>query len=245
MWKKKLSGTMTLPVGVMLIFCLIGCSNDGGGSSSSNESGGVVKPTVINGYYGVTADGKTIEVIITPTAHNVNVDFGTANNYVIKIDGVEKSKGTVTKSGSAIVFTASDGSAVNAAINSNGDLTSLSVTKSGATYTAASMVTSSDYFYAIGGPTNQSEKQIKEDFLGGTPTQIKNYLYTHLGDYDYHEGTFDEIMAFGKSWKCPDKELSQISKEMNSGSFYGIGYYKHSQYGNIVYCVSRLPFSTY
>ena len=240
MLKKRLFGLITLMVGVMLIFTLMGCGGGGGG-------GGIVRPDQINGYYGVTAAGNIIEVILEDgTTLTINYS---GKDYVIKIDGVEKSKGTASKTGSTITFTPSDGSTVNNVnLNYNGDPTGLSVTKAndGKTYTAQTIVTSSDYFYAIGGPTSRTEADIKNNFLTAkTPAQIKTYLVSNLIDYDSEEGTFDEIAAFGKFWKCPNSELSRISEEMNSGKFYGIGYYKHSQYGNIVYCVSRLPFSSY
>jgi len=236
---KLIAGMITLMVGVMLVFTFIGCSGGGGG--------GVDRPDQINGYYGVTATGNVIEVILDDGT--VLTATYTNAGYVIKIDGAEKSKGTASKTGSTITFNPSDGSTVNNVnLNSNGDPTGLSVTKAndGKTYTAQTMVTSSDYFWAIGGPTDRSESDIKNNFLTAkTPAQIKSYLQANLWEYDADEGTFDDIIAFGKSYKCPDSELSRISQEMNSGKFYGIGYYKHSQYGNIVYCVSRLPFSSY
>jgi len=234
MLKKNLFGMITLMAGVMLVLTLsLGCNNGGGDD-------GIVRPNIINGYYGVTNDGKTIEVIIEDGV-TLTVDDYANKTYVIKVDGVEKSKGTVTKSGSTITFTKSTGDNVSGIITS-GSLASLTV----GSITSITMVTSRDHFYCIGGPTSQSEEQIKQNFLTGkTPTQIKSYLETYLNDYDYDEGAFDYIIEFGKSYNCPNKELTRISEEMNSGKFYGVGYYKHKEYGNIVYCVSRLPFPSY
>lgn len=235
MLKKWLLGMITPLVVVMLVFSLIGCDNGSGGSGKIEE------PTVINGYYGVTSDGKSIEVIITPISRDV--EWGATNEYVIRIDGVEKSKGTATKSGSTINFTPGDGSSVSVS-NYNGGAPSVSVTKDGTTYTAQTMVTSRDYYYSVGAATGQTSTEIQQIFSGKTPEQIYNYYLKnsqYFSDYDYEEGTFDDIVAFGKYWKCPDSQLSQVSKDMNSGKVFGVGYYRHSQYGNIVFFVSKLP----
>jgi hypothetical protein len=239
MLKKRLFGMITLMVGVMLVFTLMGCSSGGGG--------GIIRPNIFKGYHGITSLGKFIEMIFDDET-DLTSDYS-GKEYVVKIDGAERSKGTATKTGTTIKFTSSDGSTISdVTLDGSGVPTNLSITKAndGQAYTAIYMAISSDYFYAIGGPTSQSETQIREGYLtANTPSKIKNYLQINLNDYDVDEGTFDEITEFGKSYKCPDEELSRISEEMNSGKFYGVGYYKHKEYGNIVYCVSKLPFSSY
>jgi len=42
---------------------ILSCSSDDDGASPREEP--IVRLAIINGYYGVTADGKTIEMIIT------------------------------------------------------------------------------------------------------------------------------------------------------------------------------------
>jgi len=206
------------------------CSSDDGG-----DSGEIVRPNVIDGYYGVTFDGKTIEVL---------VNWSTSNAYTIKVDGSSVSQGTATNSGGIMTFTPSDNSAVTVTgYAEGGEAPLVSVENSGTTYTAQTMSTASDYYYCVGAATGQSSLQIQQLFAGKTPEQIYSYYLSnpqYFDDYDAEEGTFDEIVEFAQYWKCPNSELSRISNEMNSGKFFGVGYYTHPQYGNIVFFISKI-----
>jgi len=225
-------------VGIIALVAVIGFSF--AACKDDEEEAAVVAPTVINGYYGVTANGESMEVIITP-ASRATVEWASQNTYSIRVDGTEVSKGTAVKSGSVITFTSTDGSAVIVGSYDADGSPKVSVTKDGKTYTAQTMVTSSDYYYAYGAPTSDSYDKIQSNFKGKTPKQIYDqYLKNSDGDGDW--GTWDYIVQFAGFYECPNSELSRISSEMNSGKISGTGYYTHSSFGNIVYYVSRISY---
>ena len=204
-------------------------------------------PVIFNGYYGVTDDGDTLEIIIKEgTAKNIAVTsrmvtWGANNTYEIKINGKVVSKGTASKTGESITFTPSDGSSVS--VDSfNNDALGVSVTPAGGVgVIKANTIAAKDYYYAIGGPINKTREQLQTDFAGKTPEQIYNAYFKLVDGYDYDAGTWDYICDFGKSYQCPDSELSRVAKEMNAGNISGVGYYTHKQWGNIVYYVSKIP----
>jgi hypothetical protein len=236
---------------VVLSTVFMGCKNPSGGGTDP----GIVRPNVINGYYGVTADGKTIEVIVTPSSSsnvlsNTNVSrsvtYTVSNAYVIKIDGIVVSSGTVDNTGGTITFTPTDGSIINSSPSSGGVLTSISVTSSGVTY-SASMHEAIDFYYAIGAATTYTLAECKALMAGKTPEEVYAYCWSAgetFFDPDSDSGTFDEIVAFGRSNDCPDTEISRVSKDLNSGKISGMGSYSHVVSGityNVMFYVSKVP----
>jgi len=223
-------------IAVSLLFgmLIVGCDDN----KDSIET-----PVIFNGYYGVTDDGDTLEIIIKEgTAKNIAVTsrmvtWGANNTYEIKINGKVVSSGTAAKTGDNITFTPSDGSSVTVDGYTSG-APNITVSKGENTYKAKTVV-AQDYYYAIGGPVNKTLAQLRNDFAGKTPEQIYN-AYFYVSGYDYDAGTWDYICEFGKYYQCPDSELSRVAKEMNDGNISGVGYYTHKQYGNIVYYVSKI-----
>jgi hypothetical protein len=232
-------------LGVVWYFGLVvvGCDNGNGGGD------GIITPNIINGYYGVTSDGKTIEVIFTPSPSNRNASRSITvyNSYVIKIDGVVVSVGTVTNTGGTITFTPTDGSTVTPTLTGE-VLDSISVTSSdGITY-SADMNEAADFYYSIGAATYMTLAECQALINGKTPEQVYQYCWGNtelfLDDPDDAAGTFDDMVAFGRSHSCPDAEISRVAKELNSGKISGVGCYSYSENGytyNIMFFVSKVP----
>jgi len=216
---------------------VVGCDDD---------KGSIETPVILNGYYGVTSDGKTLEIIIKEgTAQNIAVAsrmviWGANNTYQIRVNGVVVSSGTATKTGESISFVPTDGSSVDVNSFSN-DALAISVTPpDGIAPISATTIPAKDYYYAIGGPINKTREQLQADFAGKTPELIYNTYFKLVDGYDYDAGTWEFICDFGKYYQCPDSELSRVAKEMNAGNISGVGYYKHKEYGNIVYYISKI-----
>ena len=225
-------------IAVSLLFgmLIVGCED---------EKDSIETPVVINGYYGVTSDGKTLEIIIKEgTAKNIAVTsrmvtWGANNTYEIKINGKVVSSGTASKTGESITFTPSDGSSVTVDSYTSG-APNISVSNGENTYKAKTVV-AQDYYYAVGGPVDKTLAQLRNDFAGKTPETIYNTYFYLVDGYDWDAGTWEYICEFGKFYQCPDSELSRVAKEMNAGNISGVGYYTHKQWGNIVYYVSKVP----
>jgi len=220
---------------------VVGCDKDDDGEDP------VVSPVVINGYYGVTSYGETLEIIIKEvTAQSIAVAsrmviWGANNTYQIRVNGVVVSSGTATKTGESISFVPTDGSSVDVKSFSN-DALAISVTPpDGIAPISATTIAAKDYYYAIGGPINKTREQLQADFAGKTPDKIYNDYFKLVDGYDYDAGTWAFICEFGKYYQCPNSELSRVANEMNAGNISGVGYYSHSSYGNIVYYVSKIP----
>jgi len=233
-------------LGVIAMVALIGFSmTDCGGDSDD----GIVTPTVFDGYYGVTASGETVEVIITPPASSSirAINWSVTNNYVIRLDGTEKSRGTVAKSGSTITFNASDGTVVTATeYNSSTETFKITVKKGDEVlFSVETMVTSADHYYALGALTTLSLAEIQRLIKGKTPEKLYEECWNNTNYFSYpsfSDGTFDELVVFAKNNGCPDSEISRVSKELNSGKISGFGYYKSPDYPSqyIMYFVSKL-----
>ncbi|MDR1576160.1 MAG: hypothetical protein LBS37_09165 [Treponema sp.] len=226
------------------VFALTGCPTGGGGDGSTSTQPtqeGISTPEVIDGYYGVTNDGKTIKIVITSpgsTGAGKAIDWSKTNNYTAYVDGKVVSRGTVIASGGSIEFKQKDGGAVNI----TGD--AITITDGGTTY-SGSVTAAKDYYYCIGSTTTYTESQINSLFTGQTPEQIYNYCST-TGSYnfdypDVEEGNWEDMKAFGKQYGCPDSVVSDIAKKLND-TVSAWGYYHSAQYNsNIMFYIARVP----
>jgi hypothetical protein len=231
-----------------VFFIFTGCDN---GSTGGNE---ITRPTVFNGYYGVTTTGETIEIIIsTPVSANIlhsnglsrSVNWSASSPYEIKIDGVVVSRGTCTNNNGKIGFSPTDGSTI-AVTGYTGMVPKINVTKNGTTYSSSTLKEAVDFFYGIGASTYMTESQMRTNFSGKTPEQIYQWCInntSYFPDYpDQRAGTFDTMVAFGNEYSCPIAQINRVTDEINSGNISGWGFYVHPQYGNIIYGISRIPF---
>jgi hypothetical protein len=235
---------------------ILSCSHDEGGLAGHSESGpktytsvagGVQNPKSIKGYYGVTSDGKTIEVIIGSNSRSVRSVIGTIiTHYEINVAGVVVSRGTVVNDDGNITFTPSDGSTVTPTV-SNGEITAITI-QSADGYSSYSGPTfeSRDYFYGIGAGTDFTESQIENMIRGKTPKDVYDYCWTQASHFDDPEstaGTFAELTAFGQLYACPVTVIDGIADALD-GNVSAVGWYNDGE-TNIMYYVSRIPFTGY
>jgi hypothetical protein len=215
----------------------MGCDH---GDGEGGENG---TPNVINGYWGVTDDGKNIEIVITPSVSSSvakAANWSTGDSYIAKVDGAVVSRGTIVASGGSISFTATDGSSVN--ITGNGIVIKSSA---GTTY-SGTIVPAQDYFYCIGASTDYTQSEIASQFSGKTPEGVYNYCsttgYYHFDRPETEEGTWEEIKAFGKKYACPNGVIADIGNTLNvNGNVSAWGYYKHPDGYNIMFYIAKVP----
>ncbi|MDR2746388.1 MAG: hypothetical protein LBB77_02980 [Treponema sp.] len=219
---------------------------EAGGDEGGGGSGGLVtEPEVINGFYGVTTDGRTIEIIIT--SRGSKTVFSTGNSYVVKIDGREVSRGTVTASNGSLVFNSINGSSVSSIDTmSPGAIT---ITASGGTVYSGKVVEAEDYYYCIGAPTNASKSEIEQVLARETRTPEDVYIYCTTGHgtdmfFDWPEtktGSWEEMKIFAKKYGAPDSVIYNIAKVLK-GKVSAVDWYHWSSEGyNIMFYISRMP----
>lgn len=241
----KKSGLFVFLFSMLLSFGLVfvSCDHDGGGDDGGGGGGGGGTPNVINGYWGVTDDGKNIEIVITPSASSSvarALDWSTGDSYVAKVDGKVVSRGTIVASGGSILFTSTDGSSVN--ITGNGII----IDSSGGTRYNGTIVPARDYFYGIGASTDYTQSQIVSFFSGKTPEEVYNYCSTigsiHFDWPETKEGTWKEMKAFAKGYACPDGVIDDIGNTLNkNGNVSAWGYYKHPDGYNVMFYIAKVP----
>jgi hypothetical protein len=236
----KKSGLFVFLFSMMLSFGFVFVSCDHGGGGDGNENG---TPNVINGYWGVTNDGKNIEIVITPSVSSSvvrAVNWSTGDYYVAKVDGVVVSRGTIVASGGSISFTATDGSSVN--ITGSGIVINSSA---GTTY-SGTIVPARDYFYCIGASTDYTKSEIDSSFTGKTPEEVYNYCSTtgshHFDWPETQEGTWKEMKALGKRNACPNGVIADIGNTLNvNGNVSAWGYYRHPDGYNVMFYIAKVP----
>jgi len=230
----KVFGTVVLTVA--MLFALVSCSNGGGGGGGG---GSIPAPNNVTGFFGVTSDGRTIEVVNTtanPGRSISTTGWATGNGYAVFINGSETSRGTITISGSNISFTPATGDVVS--LNtSNGEITVGSVS---GTVAAAEP----DRFFAIGAGTRMTEAQIKANAAGKTPEQFLvwalNDGYYEFYNNDWEDGSWATIVTKAKEYNCPDSVLTKASNDLKD-RFSGWGYfYDNSERCYIVFYISRV-----
>jgi hypothetical protein len=136
--KKNLCGILALA----LVFGMAaaGCEHNARGSE-----GGGNEPQFIDGYYGVTENGETIEIILTLSKAAKAVVSGT---FVIKINGVVVSSGYYENDNGITTFTATDGSTVTIVLDDDDlSLKSIDVKKADGTEYKGNTYKSEDYYY--------------------------------------------------------------------------------------------------
>jgi hypothetical protein len=200
-----------------------GCDNDPG-------DGGPVTPTVINGYYGVISDGKTIEVIAT------------SGNYVLRLDGVEFNRGPLNASpitlnpttGTTVVITTSGGAITGVTVTSNGQNMPIQSAR--------------DYYYstAMAAPTSFTRQDFESMIAGKTPKQVYEYCQNHpdisTSNYEVYEGTWADMVALAREEGVPVLVFSQVAEIMNAGKISGFGFFYWPEYKiNVIYYISKIP----
>lgn len=232
----------------MLALALAGCDDDSG-------DGGRTSPEVINGFYGVTSNGKTIEIVITPRSSGsalssrsvtATIKYTTGDDYFVYIDRVKVSSGTitVTAENGTINFTSNDGSTVSSiTATAPGTIT---VTPSGGSAYSGQVVAAQDHYYCIGAATYASKAEIENVFSGKTPEQVYTYCSTtgtsmFLDWPESNAGTWNEIVSWAKGYAAPDYVISGIAKEL-TGKVSAVGWYRWASEGyNIMFYISRVP----
>jgi hypothetical protein len=235
-----------LAVLLTFVFALTGCPTGNGDPDTPPLAGdGISTPAVINGYYGVTDDGKTIQIVITPSGNqNVSKSIKWTNHdvYTAYVDGQVVSKGTITASGGSILFAPSDGSSVNI----TGD--SIVITTSGGTTYNGDIIPAADYYYCIGATTDYTKNEINTLFSGETPEEVYNFCSTtgasHFDYPDTVEGTWENIKAFAKLQGCDDSMVSKIAKELDSNVSAWDYYYTNKYNSNVMFYIARLPLTS-
>jgi hypothetical protein len=77
-----------------------------------------------------------------------------------------------------------------------------------------------------------------------TPEEVHQYCWDHSDYFDYPEseaGKWDEIVAFGLLYRCPQATLDSVAERLSS-KVSAWDCYTHSEYGRIMFYVSRIPF---
>jgi hypothetical protein len=242
----KLTGIIA--IGVVIGFGLAGCDN-----GSGVGGGGITTPEVINGFYGVTSDGKTIEIVITPKSSNSTLfsksavsRWTTGDDYFVYIDRVKVSGGTitVTAENDSITFVSNDGSSVSSiTTTAPGNIT---ITPNGGTAYSGKVVAAEDHYYCIGAATDASKAEILSVFSGKTPEEVYRWCSTYGTSMflDYPEskaGTWNEIVLWGKGYGAPDYVISGMAEELK-GKVSAVGWYRWASEGyNIMFYISRVP----
>jgi hypothetical protein len=227
-------------------FILMGCDTGNGHSDSWAKT-----PSIINGYYGVTSDGKTIELLTTiPSASKAISGLARAViweencSYTLKVDGVVISTGTIKNTDGNMTFVPSDSSTVTPTVDSTGVITRISVTKADGTTYSGDTYESKDFFYCIGAPTSYTAGFIKTKFDGMTPEQVYEYCWNNSQYFNYPDsdsGNWEKIKAFGRSYKCPETLINSVGARLE-GKVSVWDSYTHSENGLIMFYVSRIPF---
>jgi hypothetical protein len=237
---------------VLLVFgfILMGCDT-GNGTGNGIVIPEAKTPSIINGYYGVTSDGKTLELLITvPSASKAISKLARAviweENcpYTLKVDGVVISTGTIKNTDGNMTFVPSDSSTVTPTFDNTGVITRISVTKADGTTYSGDTYESKDFFYCIGAPTSYTASFIKTKFEGMTPEQVHEYCWSHSQYFSYPDsdsGNWEEIKVFGRSYKCPETLINSVGARLE-GKVSAWDSYTHSEYGLIMFYVSRIPF---
>ncbi|MDR1147269.1 MAG: hypothetical protein LBK66_01415 [Spirochaetaceae bacterium] len=253
--KKNLCGILALA----LVFgmALAGCDNSGGGGDGGG--GGGDGPEIINGYYGITSDGKTIEIIITSsnkTAQNARVLLN--GTYRTMINGIKMSEGTCQNDNGMPKFTSIDGVST-VALQISGGVLSITVKGTDNKTYQGSAVESRDWFYCVAGGTVFTESEFNEKFKNKTMLEIFTYIWAHEGtDFSTNsdelaEITWDDMVKLGKTMPVPpsDSVLQEVASNMK-GNVCGIYFLKdawlwdkNNPKMNLISFVSRLPFEYY
>jgi hypothetical protein len=254
--KTRLNGAGILPLVCVLLAALalvcVSCTgayinpDAGGGGASTSE--------IINGFYGVTSDGKTIEIVITSQSSKSVLssrsasNWSTGDHYFITIDRIKVSSGTitVTATNGSITFSSTDGSSVSSInITAPGAIT---IRTSGGTQYSGKVVEAKDYYYCIGAPTDASEATIKGVLNGKTPEQVYNYCST-TGTYLFFEypetfaGTWEDILVWAGKYNAPPTVIKNVHDELfDNGKVSAVGYYYWNKEGfNIMFYVAKVP----
>jgi hypothetical protein len=240
---------------MLALLLTFGMTVAGCDDGSTDDGGGATTPEVINGFYGVTSDGKTIEIVITPQSSQSVLSsrsastiaaWTTGDHYFVYVDRIKVSSGTITVSASngIIAFSSSDGSSVSS-INATAP-GAITITPSGGSAYTGKVVAAEDYYYCIGAATYASETQIKSVFNGKTPEQVYNYCSTtgtsmFLDWPESNAGTWGEMVTWAKGYSAPDGVISDMAEEL-TGKVSAVGWYNWSARGyNIMFYISRVP----
>ncbi|MDR1147268.1 MAG: hypothetical protein LBK66_01410 [Spirochaetaceae bacterium] len=256
--KKNLCGILALA----LVFgiALAGCDHNARGSSGSG-GGGSDAPETITGFYGVTADGKTIEIILTPsngTSQNARAIAG-SGTYVIKIDGVIVSKGSFTNNGGTPTFTPTDDSTVNVSM-SGGELTSITVVGADKKSYSGKTIESKDYYYICGIDIKYTEAKLTAVVSGKTLGELakicetdSNFKKSNFEDYTVLEGTWDELVEIFIGFGYPASYFTNMASKLTEDTLLiwdwtekslfdqEQGDEKDRDYSNLMLVGSRMP----
>jgi hypothetical protein len=231
-------------------FVLTGCPTGTSGGDDDlytppPAENGISTPAVINGYYGVTDDGKTIQIVITPSgSKNAGraIVWSAGDTYTAYVNGKVVSQGTVVASAGVIAFASSDGSTVNIT-----GKTIVIKTGNGTTYNG-NITPAADYYYCIGTTTTYKESEINTLFSGKTPEQVYNYCSTTgVYHFDYprtETGTWEEMKKIAKEEECPDTIVSAIAKKLDSNVSAWDYYYADKYNSNVMFYIARLPLTS-
>jgi small nuclear ribonucleoprotein (snRNP)-like protein len=248
--KKNLYGIPALA----LVFgmALAGCNYNGRGSDGGDRT------EITNEFYGVTNDGKSIELILSSSnkiAQNARAIEG-RGTYVIKIGGSVASNGSFTDNDGTLMFTPTDKNIQNVTI-SGGGLT-ITVTETGGTTYSGKLVELEDYFYLYLNTTVLTESAINNKFKNKTIQQIFDYIKDHTTEFG--NGEFSETEKLSELFGNNDSILRQIASGfknnvvwtwffgkdmMSGGTETGSGEIIIEWTEDGIVIVSRLPFEYY
>jgi hypothetical protein len=257
MMLKKTMVTVLLAVALVFGLGFAGCSDDSGGGGGGAPDI-TTPPAQINGFYGVTSGGKTIQVIITPavslSTQTRTVSWALTNTYQIKVAGIVVSQGTITNISGTIEFTPTDGSTVTATPGGIGLISAITVVTGSGTSYNGSCAESTDYYYMMAGGTTYTKSDWDDFCKSMSPGALYDYCMAHtemFGDGVIKAGTWEEVAEFGiesglqsgNDRNQLETTISQIRDTLNSEA-YAIGFFPLDStyiYKGGVFYVSRLP----
>ncbi|MDR1147918.1 MAG: hypothetical protein LBK66_04740 [Spirochaetaceae bacterium] len=246
--KKNLYGILALA----LVFGMAaaGCEHNArGGEGGGNE------PQLIDGYYGVTEKGETIEVILTLSKAAKAVVSGT---FVIKINGVVVSSGNYENDNGKTTLTATDGSTVKIELDDKLSLKSIEVKKADGTEYKGSTYESKDYYYVNTILTKCTKDELAAFVSGKTIGEFADTFQqddrfpTEEGDESL-EVSWDYFVEIFTAFDHPTSFFTNITSMLNKDTLFVWDWVektpkekemeeeKYSDYPNFIMFVSRVP----
>jgi hypothetical protein len=254
--KKNSCGILALA----LVFgmALTGCEHNDRGSDGGG-SGGSDAPETITGFYGVTADGKTIEIILTPstgTSQNARAIAG-SGTYVIKIDGKEVSKGSFNSDGKILTFAPTDGSTVAPMTipSGSGILPEIKITGADDNEYSGKTAEAEDYYYIGTLLTKYTKAELTAVVSGKTLGEVDDISKTdsNFKSSEGVEGTWDELVVIFTSSGYPASFFKNMASNLTEDTLLIWDWLEKSSfdqeqageedrdYPNFLLIVSRMP----
>jgi hypothetical protein len=249
--KKNWYGILALA----LVFgmALAGCEHNARGIEGGGDSDA---PETITGFYGVTTDGKIIEIILTSsngTSQNARA-IAESGTYVIKIDGFIVSEGSFTNNGNTLTFASTDNSTVTPVISSDGELTSITVVADNTSYSGKT-IESKDHYYIGTLLTKYTKDQFTAVVSGKTLGELANICGSdsNFRDSEGVDGRWDELVEIFTLSGYPASYFTNMASKLTEDTLLIWDWTEKSSfdqeqadgedkdYPNFILFVSRMP----